>query len=127
MRKLMRLVVSDGFGKTAEVPGYFIGGKTGTAEKSGKGGYKKKANIQAFTSVFPMNAPRYAVSVVVEHGGGGSAVAAPIARDAILRALSDGLPPLSAYPANQRTTIETQQKNMKLRKLDPASAESSRA
>ncbi len=66
MRKLMRLVVSDGFGKTAEVPGYFIGGKTGTAEKSGKGGYKKKANVQAFTSVFPMNAPRYAVYFMLD-------------------------------------------------------------
>jgi penicillin-binding protein 2 len=80
-----------------------------------------------FVGYAPANAPRYAVSVVVEHGGGGSAVAAPIARDAILRALSDGLPPLSAYPASQRTTIETQQKNMNLRKPDPASAESSRA
>jgi len=66
MRRLMRLVVSDGFGKTAEVPGYFIGGKTGTAEKSGKGGYKKKANVQAFTSVFPMNAPRYAVYFMLD-------------------------------------------------------------
>ena len=66
MRKLMRLVVSDGFGKTAEVPGYFIGGKTGTAEKAGKGGYKKKANVQAFTSVFPMNAPRYAVYFMMD-------------------------------------------------------------
>ena len=66
MRKLMRLIVSDGFGKSAEVPGYFIGGKTGTAEKSGRGGYKKKANIQAFTSVFPMQAPRYAVYFMLD-------------------------------------------------------------
>ncbi|MCA3447609.1 MAG: penicillin-binding protein 2 [Rhodobacter sp.] len=80
-----------------------------------------------FVGYAPATAPRYAVSVVVEHGGGGSAVAAPIARDAILRALADGLPPLSAYPASQRTTIETQQKNMKLRKPEPASADRSRA
>ncbi len=66
MRKLMRLIVSDGFGKSAEVPGYFIGGKTGTAEKSGRGGYKKKANVQAFTSVFPMQAPRYAVYFMLD-------------------------------------------------------------
>ena len=34
-----------------------------------------------FVGFAPVDAPRYAVSVVVEHGGGGSAVAAPIARD----------------------------------------------
>ncbi|MCC6719217.1 MAG: penicillin-binding protein 2, partial [Acetobacteraceae bacterium] len=56
----------DGFGKSAEVPGYFIGGKTGTAEKSGRGGYRKKANVQAFMSVFPMNAPRYAVYFMLD-------------------------------------------------------------
>ena len=66
MRKLMRLVVTDGFGKPAEVPGYYVGGKTGTAEKAGPGGYKKHVNIQAFTSVFPMNAPRYAVYMMLD-------------------------------------------------------------
>ncbi len=60
-----------------------------------------------FVGYAPYAAPRYAVSVVVEHGGGGSAVAAPIARDAILRALTGGIPPLDAYPAAQRSRIET--------------------
>jgi cell division protein FtsI (penicillin-binding protein 3) len=67
MRKLMRLVVTDGFGKTAEVPGYYPGGKTGTAEKvTAHGGYKKHANVAAFMSVFPMNAPRYAVYMMLD-------------------------------------------------------------
>ncbi len=67
MRKLMRLVVTDGFGKSAEVPGYYPGGKTGTAEKVGAhGGYKKHANVAAFMSVFPMNAPRYAVYMMLD-------------------------------------------------------------
>ncbi len=66
MRKLMRLVVTDGFGKTAEVPGYYPGGKTGTAEKVGAHGYKKHANVAAFMSVFPMNAPRYAVYMMLD-------------------------------------------------------------
>jgi cell division protein FtsI (penicillin-binding protein 3) len=66
MRKLMRLVVSDGFGKSAEVPGYFVGGKTGTAEKISRHGYNKKANVAAFMSVFPMNAPRYAVYMMLD-------------------------------------------------------------
>ena len=67
MRRLMRLVVTDGFGKTAEVPGYYPGGKTGTAEKvAGRGGYKKHANVAAFMSVFPMQAPRFAVYMMLD-------------------------------------------------------------
>ncbi|MBV8091884.1 MAG: penicillin-binding protein 2 [Acetobacteraceae bacterium] len=66
MRKLMRLVVTNGYGKSAEVPGYYPGGKTGTAEKVGHHGYKKHANVAAFTSVFPMNAPRYAVYMMLD-------------------------------------------------------------
>jgi len=67
MRRLMRLVVTDGFGKSAEVPGYYPGGKTGTAEKvQAHGGYKKHANVAAFMSVFPMNAPRYAVYMMLD-------------------------------------------------------------
>ena len=67
MRRLMRLVVTDGFGKTAEVPGYYPGGKTGTAEKvAGRSGYKKHANVAAFMSVFPMQAPRFAVYMMLD-------------------------------------------------------------
>ncbi|MFT8932010.1 MAG: penicillin-binding protein 2 [Acetobacter syzygii] len=67
LRKLLRLDVTQGTGKTAESPGYFVGGKTGTAEKIGPhGGYLKHVNISAFTSIFPMNAPRYAVYVMLD-------------------------------------------------------------
>ncbi|HSF63295.1 MAG TPA: penicillin-binding protein 2 [Paracoccaceae bacterium] len=68
-----------------------------------------------FVGYAPHDAPRYAVSVVVEHGGGGSTAAAPIARDVLLRALHDGIPPLSAYPAAQRNRIETMHRNLQLR------------
>ncbi len=68
-----------------------------------------------FVGFAPYDKPRYAVSVVVEHGGGGSTAAAPIARDAILRALSDGLPPLTAYPASQRNRIEAMLAKLPLR------------
>ncbi|HWL59124.1 MAG TPA: penicillin-binding protein 2 [Paracoccus sp. (in: a-proteobacteria)] len=59
-----------------------------------------------FVCYAPFDAPRYAVSVVVEHGGGGSAVAAPIARDILLFALAGGLPPLSAYPDGERAKVQ---------------------
>lgn len=67
LRRILRLDVTKGTGKTAESPGYFVGGKTGTAEKIGPhGGYLKHVNIAAFTSIFPMNAPRYAVYVMLD-------------------------------------------------------------
>jgi len=70
LRRLMRLVVTDGYGKPADVPGYFVGGKTGTAEKTTAHGYKKHANISAFMSVFPMNSPRYAVYFMLDEPKG---------------------------------------------------------
>ncbi|MDR7126317.1 penicillin-binding protein 2 [Pseudotabrizicola sp. 4114] len=80
-----------------------------------------------FVGFAPYTNPRYAVSVVVEHGGGGSTVAAPVARDAILRALSDGLPPLSAYPASQRNRIGSMLEKLPLRDADGRAPESTRA
>jgi len=70
VRKLMRLVVTDGYGKKADIEGYFVGGKTGTAEKVGNHGYKKHANVSAFMSVFPMNDPRYAVYFMLDEPQG---------------------------------------------------------
>jgi penicillin-binding protein 2 len=52
------------------------------------------------------------VSVVVEHGGGGSTAAAPIGRDITLQALYGGTPPLSAYPSNVRGRIAAQQERL---------------
>jgi len=66
IRKLMRLVVESGTGKSANIPGYFVGGKTGTAEKTMGHGYNRSASLASFISAFPMNAPRYAVLVIVD-------------------------------------------------------------
>lgn len=64
----------------------------------------------------PYDDPRFAVSVVVEHGGGGSTAAAPMARDVLLAALSDdGMPPLEAYPSAQRRAIEERLRSLPLR------------
>lgn len=79
-----------------------------------------------FVGYAPADNPRYAVSVVVEHGGGGSAVAAPIARDALLRALYGEIPPLTAYPADQRGRMETLLKELPLRRPDGSLPESSK-
>ena len=66
MRKLLRMVVADGTGRRAAVDGYAVGGKTGSAEKSGKRGYRRKALISSFVGAFPMEAPRYLVLVMLD-------------------------------------------------------------
>ncbi|MEM8630597.1 MAG: penicillin-binding protein 2 [Pseudomonadota bacterium] len=76
-----------------------------------------------FVGYAPHDAPRVATSVVVEHGGGGSKAAAPIARDALLYALYEGLPPLEAYPAGQHEEIEERFKNLELIDQDPPAQE----
>lgn len=73
-----------------------------------------------FVAFAPFDAPKVAVALVVEHGGGGSTAAAPIVRDIVLQALVGALPPLTAYPESQRTRIESERKNLTL--IDPASA-----
>jgi penicillin-binding protein 2 len=70
-----------------------------------------------FVDFAPWDNPKYAVAVVVEHGGGGSSVAAPIARDITLQALYGEDPPLAAYPARDRGRIRAQQE--RLRALRP--------
>ena len=66
MRMLMRLTVTDGTGTKANVPGYLVGGKTGTAEKPGEGSYQKRALMSSFVGIFPMNEPRYLVLIVID-------------------------------------------------------------
>ena len=70
LRQMMRLVVSDGTGNTADVPGYEVAGKTGSAEKSGGGGYRKKALLSSFIATFPGNDPRYVVLVMIDEPKG---------------------------------------------------------
>jgi len=70
MRGLMRLVVSAGTGRKAEVPGYLIGGKTGTADKQKGRGYDRSRRIASFVGAFPMSNPRYTVLVVIDEPKG---------------------------------------------------------
>jgi penicillin-binding protein 2 len=80
-----------------------------------------------FVGFGPYDKPRYAVSVLVEHGGGGSTVAAPIARDCILRAMSGGIPELSAYPASQRGRIGSMLEKLPLRDAEGRAPGTSKA
>ena len=59
-----------------------------------------------FTGYAPHSYPKFSVSVVIEHGGGGGKVAAPIARDILLYALYGNMPSLEAYPLKERNNID---------------------
>lgn len=65
MGEILRSVVVNGHGKRGDVPGYLIGGKTGTAQiaKSGGGGYEEGVNIGSFAGYGPINDPRFVIVV----------------------------------------------------------------
>jgi len=66
MRFLMRLNAEIGTARKADVNGYYIGGKTGTAEKVINGHYAKKRVLTAFTAILPADNPRYQLLVMLD-------------------------------------------------------------
>ncbi|MEP0456164.1 MAG: penicillin-binding protein 2 [Roseibium sp.] len=66
MRYLFRLNVLRGSGRRSDVPGYTVGGKTGTAEKIENGRYVSDKRRNSFLSAFPMDDPRYVVLTVID-------------------------------------------------------------
>ncbi len=70
MRAMLRLVVLDGTGRKADADGLRVGGKTGTAEKAGAGGYAKHSTVSTFAGAFPMDAPRYVIIVMFDEPKG---------------------------------------------------------
>ena len=94
MRDLLRYVVTNGTGKSADVPGYDVGGKTGSAQVPGPHGYQAHKLLTSFCAVFPVHNPRYVVFVLLDEPHGtketsGSALAghtaAPLAGRVIAR------------------------------------------
>src|SRR6516162_7670583 len=66
MRFLMRLNAEIGTARKADVAGYYIGGKTGTAEKVVNGHYAKKRVLTAFTAILPADSPKYQLLVMLD-------------------------------------------------------------
>ena len=128
MRQLLRLNVVEGTGKNANVVGYEVGGKTGTAEKPARGGYRQKALISSFVGMFPMNEPKFVILVSLDEPKGiaetsgyatGGMVAAPSVKTIIenIAALygilpgdwNGGLPPLEIASAPVAPSIPAPQ------------------
>ena len=99
-------------------PANLMAGKTGTSQVRNITAAERAAGVISnaqlpwnrrdhglFVAYAPFEQPRYAIALIVEHGSGGSTIA-PIARDILMRALYGDLPPLEAYPAEQRRAIE---------------------
>ncbi|MCE2841661.1 MAG: penicillin-binding protein 2 [Novosphingobium sp.] len=73
MRQLLRMIVVDGTGKKADAVGYRVGGKTGSAEKPGVGGYRRSSLVSTFAAAFPMDRPRYVIIAMLDEPQGTAA------------------------------------------------------
>ncbi len=93
MRYLYRLNAEKGSGRKAQVPGYRVGGKTGTAEKVVNGRYSSDKRFNAFVAAFPMDDPQYMVLTIIDEpkaekpgmGATAGSNAAPMAANIIRR------------------------------------------
>lgn len=137
MRQAMFAVVNDRGGTAHRsritAKDMRMAGKTGTSQVRNISAAERRSGVirnedlpwerrdhALFVDFAPADNPKYAVAVIVEHGGGGSTTAAPIARDITLQALYGGEPPLDAYPSKDHGRIRGQQKRLK--KVRPAAA-----
>lgn len=124
MRKLLRLAVMQGTGKRAEVPGLLTGGKTGTAEKPGVGGYREKAVIATFAGAFPMDDPRYVVVVSIDEPKGTSElpglVGAGLVSAPVFRQLVQRIGPQLGVHFDPNRTLDVHDLTPLVREMNPA-------
>jgi cell division protein FtsI/penicillin-binding protein 2 len=91
IRQLLAMVVEEGTGETAQIPGYQVGGKTGTADKLGPDGRYTEITMASFVGMAPIDDPKLVVAVVVdspsyEYRTGGQA-AGPVFAEVMEQAL----------------------------------------
>ncbi|RJY09005.1 peptidoglycan D,D-transpeptidase FtsI family protein [Aurantiacibacter aquimixticola] len=70
MNQLLRMISVYGTGRSADAPGFRVGGKTGSAEKPGNGGYRQTTLVSTFAAAFPMDRPRYVIVAMLDEPKG---------------------------------------------------------
>ncbi len=120
VRKLLRLVVTDGTGKKSDVPGYVVGGKSGTVNKLNGKHYAKNSRMSSFVSIFPSNAPKYLIYVMLDDpkpsaATGGLATGGATSALAVKRIISR-IVSLTGMPPSDVETSEPKQENTLSRK-----------
>jgi cell division protein FtsI (penicillin-binding protein 3) len=91
LEMMEQVVGPKGTAQLAAIPGYRVGGKTGTAKKSSAGGYDKDNYLSVFAGVAPISDPRLVMAVIVDeptqNGYYGGTVAAPVFQEVMSNAL----------------------------------------
>jgi len=110
MRRLLEDVVTLGGGKNAYIPGYHVGGKTGTAQVYVDGVVSRDTHIGSFVGFAPAGDPRIAVLLVVDEADVpvdfGSVTAAPYAREILEKSLAYlGVAPDTGEPPAARVAV----------------------
>lgn len=114
------------YGSRIIADGMRMAGKTGTSQVRNITTAERAAGVRhnedlpwerrdhaLYVNYAPYDNPKIAVAVIVEHGGGGSTAAAPIARDVTLQALYGEDPPLDAYPTKDRASVKALQARLR--------------
>lgn len=119
VRRLMRDVVTHGTGIFGRVPGYFVGGKTGTSQVVRDGGYRHHTNLAGFLAAFPINAPRYALYVMLDapHANAlsqGYSTGGEISAPVVARTIGRIAPMLGLLPVTDPAERATIQKTIEL-------------
>lgn len=113
MKKVLEHVVLEGSGKKAQIKGYGVAGKTGTAEKLSKeGGYAKRHHVVSFCGFTPIKDPQFTILVVLDNPAkytfGGTA-ATPV-----FKQVAEGLLSMYGVAPDQPENLKTDKKKEKI-------------
>ncbi len=121
-RKYMEAVITKGTGKEAYIQGYRIGGKSGTAQKSGNRGYEAGKYFSSFFAFFPVDNPKYAILITINEPRGGkyygAAVALPSVRNVLQKLIKyKGINPQGNIDEKIKEKIVEDKEQKDLKKL----------